>query len=77
MAGYIISYYICMQENTHIRPHFGPTNTQLKAHLGLVVPRSVDGTVPCTTMRVGQEERAWEEGKAWLFDDSFLVSERV
>ena len=65
-----------MQENTHIRPHFGPTNTQLKAHLGLVVPqRSGDGTAaPCTTMRVGQEERAWEEGKALLFDDSFLVS---
>ena len=57
-----------MESQTHIRPHWGPTNTQIKAHLGLVVPRQPDGG-RCTSLRVGDEEREWEVGKALLFDD--------
>ena len=60
--------YSLVESQTHIRPHWGPTNTQIKAHLGLVVPRQPDGG-RCTSLRVGDEEREWEVGKALLFDD--------
>ena len=63
--------FSAVDPQTHIRPHWGPTNTQLKAHLGLVVPRSADGA-RCASLRVGGEERGWEVGRAALFDDSFL-----
>lgn len=53
-----------MHPNTHVWPHCGPTNCRLRAHLGLVVP-------PGTELRVGDEKRSWEEGKVFVFDDSF------
>ena len=46
-----------------IPPHTGMLNTRLICHLPLIVP---DGCV----FRVGNDERAWVEGKAWAFDDS-------
>ena len=63
--------YSAVDAATHIRPHWGPTNTQLKAHLGLIVPRQRGGE-RCTTLTVGGETREWKEGRAELFDDSFL-----
>jgi aspartate beta-hydroxylase len=48
---------------THIPPHHGVTNTRLTVHLPLVVP-------PGCTFRVGGEERHWQEGVAWAFDDT-------
>lgn len=53
-----------MQPNTHVWPHCGPTNCRLRAHLGLVVPLG-------TELRVGDERRSWQEGKVFVFDDSF------
>jgi hypothetical protein len=55
---------------SHLHPHCGITNAQLKFHLGLVVPRQADGG-PCARIRVGNTTRAWEEGKVLFFDDSF------
>jgi aspartate beta-hydroxylase len=49
---------------SHILPHRGVTNTRLVTHLPLVVP-------PDCAIRVGDETRAWEEGKAFAFDDTF------
>ncbi len=46
-----------------IPPHHGFVNTRLICHLPLIVP---DGC----TFRVGNETRPWQEGKAWLFDDT-------
>ncbi|MBV8800924.1 MAG: aspartyl/asparaginyl beta-hydroxylase domain-containing protein [Alphaproteobacteria bacterium] len=48
---------------TRIPPHTGSTNVRLIVHLPLIVP---DGC----TYRVGNETRVWEEGKAWVFDDT-------
>jgi len=48
----------------HIPPHRGMLNCRLIAHLPLIVP---DGC----WLRVGNETRAWEEGKLLIFDDSF------
>lgn len=38
-VGLVRLGYSAVEPGTHIRPHWGPTNTQLKVHLGLVVPQ--------------------------------------
>ncbi|OWF47307.1 aspartyl/asparaginyl beta-hydroxylase-like [Mizuhopecten yessoensis] len=53
-----------MQPGVHVWPHCGPTNCRLRAHLGLVVP-------PGPKIRVVNETREWQEGKVFVFDDSF------
>ena len=52
-----------LRPGAHIPPHNGFVNTRLICHLPLIVP---DGC----RFRVGNEVRAWAEGKAWLFDDT-------
>ena len=47
----------------HIPPHNGMLNARLICHLPLIVPERC-------AFRVGNETRAWTEGKAWAFDDS-------
>ena len=46
-----------------IPPHTGVANTRLVCHLPLIVP-------PGCWFRVGDDRRAWEVGKAWVFDDT-------
>ncbi|MBX7182161.1 MAG: aspartyl/asparaginyl beta-hydroxylase domain-containing protein [Bacteroidia bacterium] len=48
---------------TDIKPHYGDTNGIIRAHLGLVVPDHY----PITAIKVGNEERGWEDGKLLLF----------
>ena len=59
-----LTYLSALAPGTRVAPHCGPTNTRLRVHLGLVVP---DGC----GIRVGQETRTWEGGRAIVFDDSF------
>jgi aspartate beta-hydroxylase len=49
---------------THILPHRGVTNTRVVCHLPLVVPED------CALV-VGGESRAWREGEAVAFDDTY------
>ena len=49
---------------THILPHRGVTNTRVVCHLPLVVPED------CALV-VGGESRAWREGEAVVFDDTY------
>jgi aspartyl/asparaginyl beta-hydroxylase (cupin superfamily) len=49
---------------THINAHCGPTNAVLRIHLPITVP-------PGGSIRVGQQEMTWAEGKCLVFDDSF------
>ena len=49
---------------THILPHRGVTNTRVVCHLPLVVPED------CALV-VGGEPRAWREGEAVAFDDTY------
>jgi aspartyl/asparaginyl beta-hydroxylase (cupin superfamily) len=58
------AYLSVLRGDTHITRHFGPTNTRLRCHVGLVVP---DGA----RIRIGEETYRWEEGKCLIFDDSF------
>jgi len=49
---------------TRIPAHNGFLNTRLICHLPLVVPQN------CGKLRCGSEEKAWEEGRLMIFDDS-------
>jgi aspartate beta-hydroxylase len=49
---------------THILPHRGVTNTRAVCHLPLLVPED------CALV-VGGEARAWNEGEAVVFDDTY------
>ncbi|HEY0943185.1 MAG TPA: aspartyl/asparaginyl beta-hydroxylase domain-containing protein [Steroidobacter sp.] len=46
-----------------IPPHTGFLNTRLICHLPLIVP-------PGCVLRVGNEQREWRAGEAWVFDDT-------
>ncbi len=48
---------------THIKPHVGWVSTVYRSHLGLIVPSDC-------ALRVGDETRAWEEGRTLIFDDT-------
>lgn len=52
-----------LKPGAHIPAHHGLVNTRLICHLPLIVP-------PNCRFRVGNETRHWEQGKAWLFDDT-------
>lgn len=52
-----------LKPGAHIPPHNGFLNTRLICHLPLIVP-------PNCHLRVGNEQREWREGKAWVFDDT-------
>ncbi len=52
-----------LKARTHIPPHTGSTNARLLVHLPLVLPGPA-------RFRVGNDERAWKMGQAWVFDDT-------
>jgi len=56
--------FSALNPHSRIPPHTGPMNGILRAHLGLVVPQGC-------FIRVGPDERTWQEGKLLVFDDSF------
>ncbi len=57
--------FASLAPGAHVLPHSGGVNAVLTVHLALVVP---DGC----GLRVGGEARAWEPGRVWVFDDSFI-----
>jgi aspartate beta-hydroxylase len=52
-----------LEPHTRIPAHTGTANTRLVAHLPLIVP-------PGCGFRVGGEQREWQPGQAFVFDDS-------
>lgn len=52
-----------LRPGAHIKPHHGLLNTRLICHIPLIAP------LDCR-LRVGNQMRGWEEGKALIFDDS-------
>ena len=58
------AYFSILEPGSSLRAHCGPTNVRLRLHVGLSVPSGAG-------MRVAEETRAWKEGAALLFDDSF------
>lgn len=59
-----MALFSLLRAGTHIAPHHGLLNTRLIVHIPLIAP-------PGCALRVGAETRAWEEGRALIFDDSF------
>ena len=62
-----------MKPGTWIQPHNGYegySDYVVRLHLGLVVPKERE---KCA-IRVGNEQRSWESGKVFIFDD-FLTHE--
>ena len=52
-----------LKPGVRIPPHNGFLNSRLICHLPLIVP-------PGCRFRVGNEQREWRRGEAWVFDDS-------
>ncbi len=52
-----------LDAKTRIPPHTGVNNARLIVHLPLIIP-------PGCGFRVGGEQREWEPGKAFVFDDT-------
>jgi aspartate beta-hydroxylase len=57
------AFFSMLKPGSHIPPHTGVTNTRAIIHLALDIP-------PNCRFRVGNETRAWAEGKAFAFDDT-------
>ncbi len=55
--------FSALKPGARIEPHHGFLNTRLICHLPLIVP-------PGCGFRVGNEQRQWKAGKAWVFDDT-------
>ncbi len=55
--------FSALDAHTHIPPHTGSTNVRLLVHLPLILPGPA-------RFRVGNEERTWKMGEAWVFDDT-------
>ena len=52
---------------TLVKLRIGPTNTRLRAHLGLMIPD--EGLIE---MRIANDKRLrWSDGKIFVIDDSF------
>ena len=67
IPGFTSAFLNLLEPHSRIPPHHGDSNTIVRHHLGLVVPRD---TARCR-IRVGDEERSWEEGKVLVFDDTY------
>ncbi len=65
IPGMVTSGFSRLAPRAHIKPHRGYTSRVLRCHLGLIVPKSGS-----CELRVGDERRAWQEGKCLFFDDT-------
>lgn len=58
-----MALFSVLKPKTHIPPHWGMINTRLICHIPLIVPEHC-------RLRIGNETRPVESGKAMIFDDS-------
>lgn len=61
------SLFSILEPGTHLKPHRGIFCGFGRYHLGLVVPNNVD---QCG-IRVEETTKSWEEGKSFMFDDTY------
>ena len=57
------AYFSVLKPRTRLPAHTGTTNSRSIVHLPLVIPEGC-------RFRVGSQTRAWQKGKAWVFDDT-------
>ena len=53
---------------THVWPHSGGSNTKLRGHLGVIVPKVARRHAK---LLIGEKIVRWKEGSVFLFDDTF------
>ena len=63
IPGVTLAGFSRMEAGTIIKPHVGWAKSVYRMHLGLFVPDQCG-------LKVGEETRAWEEGKCLIFDDT-------
>ena len=56
-----------LRPGRRVLPHCGPTNTRVRAHLGLRVPRPESQS----RLRIADVTTGWAEGEYLVIDDSF------
>ena len=62
--AYGMAYFSIMQPSTFVHGHFGPTNTRLRYHLGLDIPKEV-------YFRVSNNLNKWIQDDCIVLDDSY------
>ncbi|HUF81436.1 MAG TPA: aspartyl/asparaginyl beta-hydroxylase domain-containing protein [Burkholderiales bacterium] len=67
IPGLKTAMFSILEPGKRIPPHRGPYNGVLRLHLGLRIP----GPPERTGIRVGDEQRRWEEGCVLIFDDAY------
>jgi len=67
IPGLRTAMFSILEPGKRIPPHRGPYNGVLRLHLGLRIPEPREGLA----IRVGAEQRHWEEGCALIFDDAY------
>jgi aspartyl/asparaginyl beta-hydroxylase (cupin superfamily) len=60
--------FTVLEPNSAILPHIGETNTTIRGHLAIEVP----APLPICGIKVGNEQRGYEQGKVLLFSDCHL-----
>ena len=68
IPGMMTAMFSILAPGKHIPPHRGPYSGVLRLHLGLIVPRPRERC----WIRVADERRHWDEGKALIFDGTFI-----
>ena len=67
IPGLTTAMFSILAPGKHIPPHRGPYNGVLRLHLGVLVPEARERLA----IRVGSEERRWQEGRVLIFDDAY------
>jgi beta-hydroxylase len=67
VPGLVTAMFSILEPGKRIPPHRGPYNGVLRLHLGVLVPEPRERLA----IRVGSEERHWQEGRTLIFDDAY------
>lgn len=65
IPGLTFAAVTSLDAHASVMPHIGETNVTMRGHLGLEVPADY----PIMGIKVGNEERGWQQGKVVLFSD--------
>lgn len=68
VPGLRTAFFSILEPGKRIPPHRGPYNGVLRLHLGLIVPTPPERC----WIRIHDQRRHWEEGKALILDDAYV-----
>jgi aspartyl/asparaginyl beta-hydroxylase (cupin superfamily) len=67
IPGLTTAMFSILEPGKRLPPHRGPYNGVLRLHLGLLVPEPRERLA----IRVGPDQRHWQEGRTLIFDDAY------